>query len=266
MSRSTSRRPSGAMVVACLALVMSLGGTAIASGLISGSSIKKRSIAGNRMKNNTLTGKQIKESKLGKVPRATLADTATTAKSALTAASATNATNATEAAHAASASTATTATNATNAGHASSVDGVLIFPTKRVTADADLASSNKIDLGTRGPFHFYARCFLISGATQAVEYIEVPAGVNATFGTEGQDSLDSLTSATPEANRELNYESASADSIGDNATDSDFRAASTDTAITGNIGLAMAKTGNPSTGDGPFLPGNSCIFGGVVFG
>jgi hypothetical protein len=40
----------------------------------------------------------------------------------------------------------------------------------------------------------------------------------------------------------------------------------TDVAITGNIGLAMAKNGTPATGDGPFLPGDSCIFGGVVFG
>jgi len=94
----------------------------------------------------------------------------------------------------------------------------------------------------------------------------VPDGVNATFGTEGGDSADSLTSATPEASRELNTETASTNSINDNGTDSDFRAASTDTAITGNIGLAMAKNGNPATGDGPFLPGNSCIFTGVVFG
>lgn len=50
MSRLTSYRPSGAMIVACVALVMSLGGTAIASGLISGSSIKKHSIAGNQLK------------------------------------------------------------------------------------------------------------------------------------------------------------------------------------------------------------------------
>ena len=36
--------------------------------------------------------------------------------------------------------------------------------------------------------------------------------------------------------------------------------------MTGVIGLSMAKNGTVPTGDGPFLAGNSCIFGGVVFG
>jgi hypothetical protein len=250
------------MIVACLALVMSLGGTAIASGLISGSSIKKHSISGNRLKNNTLTGTQIRESKLGKVPKAARADKATTATTA------TNATNAEHATSATSATTATSATNATNASHASSVDGVLIFPTKRVDAAADLASSTKIDLGTRGPFHFYARCYDTGGgtSTRAAEFIEVPDGVNATFGTEGDDSQPSLTSATAETDRELNGETASANSIGDNGTDADFRAASGDTAITGVVGMALAKNGTPATGNGPFGANDSCIFGGVVFG
>jgi hypothetical protein len=227
-----SRRPSPAMIVALLALFVAMGGSVYAANKFSGKLIKKGSEPGNRIKKDTITGKQVKESKLGKVPRAALADTAT---------------------------------NAAHATDASTVNGVQIFPTKRVTADPDLASSQRIDLGSRGPFNFYARCFLLAGATQAVEYIEVTSG-NAAFGTEGQDTAASLTSSTPEAQRELNYASAAANTINANGTDSDFRAASTDTAITGNVGLAMAKTGSPATGDGPFLSGNSCIFGGVIFG
>jgi hypothetical protein len=90
-----SLRPSPAFVIATLALVVALGGTAYATTKISGSQIKKHSIPGNRMKNNTLTGTQIRESKLGKVPNAKHADSATKA---------TNATNATNAGHAGSAS------------------------------------------------------------------------------------------------------------------------------------------------------------------
>lgn len=52
------------MAVALLALVVAMGGTAVAGNLINGGDIKK----------NTVTGKQVKESSLGKVPKATKAD------------------------------------------------------------------------------------------------------------------------------------------------------------------------------------------------
>jgi hypothetical protein len=199
---------------------------------------------------------------------ATTAESANAAKSADHATSADSANTATNADHATtadSANTANSAGTATTADTASTVDGLLIFPTKRVNAATDLVSSQKIELGSRGPFNFYARCYDEVGVTHAVEYIEVTSG-NATFGTEGADSLESLTPNTPENEREINSESSSANEIGDNGTDSDFRAASTDVAITGNIGLAMTKNGSPAHGDGPFLPGDSCIFGGAVFG
>jgi hypothetical protein len=48
--------------------------------LINGKSIVKDSIPGNRLENNTVTGKQIKESTLGRVPKATAAKTATEAR------------------------------------------------------------------------------------------------------------------------------------------------------------------------------------------
>jgi hypothetical protein len=75
-----TRRPSPSMIVALIALVMSLGGSAYAAHqlLISGRQIKRGTVTGDRLKNDTLTGKQIKESRLGRVPRAALADRATT--------------------------------------------------------------------------------------------------------------------------------------------------------------------------------------------
>lgn len=239
-------------VVALLALFVALGGSAYAATRLPKNSVgskqlKKNAITTAKIKKAAVTGAKINLKTLGVVPSATNADHATSADSANTAKSA------------GSANTANSATNA------STVNGLLIFPTERVNAAADLASSQKIELGSRGPFNFYARCYLEAGRTEAVEYIEVTSG-NATFGTEGGDSLESLTPSTPEDERELNSESASLNSINDNDTDSDFRAASADTAITGNIGLAMAKNGTPATGDGPFLPGDSCIFAGAVFG
>jgi hypothetical protein len=59
------------MVLAIIALVAALAGTGYAaSGAISGKQIKKRSEPGNRFKKNTITGKEVKEKKLGQVPKA----------------------------------------------------------------------------------------------------------------------------------------------------------------------------------------------------
>lgn len=64
------RRPSPAMVVALVALVAALGGTAYAAGQINGNSIQKQSIGGGKLKHQTLTGYQINTNKLGIVPSA----------------------------------------------------------------------------------------------------------------------------------------------------------------------------------------------------
>lgn len=81
MSRPSRRRgPSPALVVAVIALVAALTGTAVAAKhLISGSSIKKHSIPGNRLANHSITSTQVNKSKLGTVPHATVADTAANA-------------------------------------------------------------------------------------------------------------------------------------------------------------------------------------------
>jgi hypothetical protein len=101
--------PTPSMLVALLALVLAVGGSAFAAGVaINGNLLKKGSVAGDRLKNDTLTGTQIKESKLGKVPSAASADRAGTANSAT---------------HALTAGSAATAGSATSAGHATTADG-----------------------------------------------------------------------------------------------------------------------------------------------
>src|ERR1700753_3690617 len=62
------RRPSPAMIVALIALVVALGGTAYAAGQINGNSIQKQSIGGGKLKKKTLTGYQVNVDKLGTVP------------------------------------------------------------------------------------------------------------------------------------------------------------------------------------------------------
>ena len=64
------KRPSPAMVVALIALVVALGGTAYAAGSINGNAIQKQSIGAGKIKHKTLTGYQINTNKLGVVPSA----------------------------------------------------------------------------------------------------------------------------------------------------------------------------------------------------
>ncbi len=63
-------RPSPAMVVAMIALIVALAGTAYAAQSINGGAIKKQTIGGGKLKKKTLTGFQINTNKLGVVPAA----------------------------------------------------------------------------------------------------------------------------------------------------------------------------------------------------
>ena len=70
MKELKSRRPSAAMVVAIVALVVALAGTAYAAQTINGGAIKKQTIGAGKLKHKTLTGYQINTNKLGVVPAA----------------------------------------------------------------------------------------------------------------------------------------------------------------------------------------------------
>src|SRR5215207_1123097 len=68
MRDTGTRRPSPAMVVAVIALITALAGTAYAAQTINGGAIKKQTIGGSKLKKKTLTGFQINTNKLGVVP------------------------------------------------------------------------------------------------------------------------------------------------------------------------------------------------------
>lgn len=73
MRKLRGRMPSPAMVVAVVALVVALAGTAYAAQTINGGAIKKQTIGGGKLKHKTLTGYQINTNKLGVVPSASRA-------------------------------------------------------------------------------------------------------------------------------------------------------------------------------------------------
>jgi hypothetical protein len=98
MTPTGLHRPSPAMVVATIALIVALGGTAVARTvrhLVSGDTvIQKGSLSGNRLRAHTITARQIRFSKLGAVPKARTANRARFATNATHATSATLAANA----------------------------------------------------------------------------------------------------------------------------------------------------------------------------
>jgi hypothetical protein len=108
-------RPTPATIVAMLALVAALAGSAYAAGRIDGRTLKVKSLPGNRLKLRSvpanrlkpgaipaavsvpITGSQIDERSLGQVPSAGYADVAGFAQNAIDAETAVNAVNAVDA-------------------------------------------------------------------------------------------------------------------------------------------------------------------------
>ncbi len=114
MQRSR-RRPSPALVIACLALFVALGGTVLAATKIDGRTIKVRSLPGNRLEVGSVPGNRLRPgtisgsrlaprsvkgeavdaATLGEVPSAAHAESAVTARHAETAVAAEHAADAT---------------------------------------------------------------------------------------------------------------------------------------------------------------------------
>jgi len=133
-------RPSPALVVSTIALIVAMGGTSYAAfslpnnsvgtkqlknGAVTGSKIKNGAVNGSKIANNTITGNKIQLSTLGTVPSANHANSANSAINSLNAFNSTNATHATSATSAGSATNATNANNATLAASANALNGVV---------------------------------------------------------------------------------------------------------------------------------------------
>ena len=143
------KRPSGDTALALIALFIALGGTGYAAATIGSGQIKNNSIRGKDVRNSNLTGKDVKrnsltgsdiaESRLGKVRRATRADTA---------------------------GNATVANALTNAGASA------FFPASKVTATGVVkmqkagtspATSPARVLLSKGPFKVTSQCYDTGG-------------------------------------------------------------------------------------------------------
>jgi hypothetical protein len=85
MRKALKKRPSPAMIVAVLALVLATAGTSFAAVKIRSGQIADGTIRARDVHKNTLTGEQIRENKLGTVPSAEQARSAEVATTATTA-------------------------------------------------------------------------------------------------------------------------------------------------------------------------------------
>ena len=65
-----------ANVMSTLAVFIALGGSSYAAVTLSGSKLKHRSVPGAKLKRNSITNLEVRESRLGRVPRAASADLA----------------------------------------------------------------------------------------------------------------------------------------------------------------------------------------------
>jgi hypothetical protein len=98
MKQLSRLRPTPAMVVACIALTVALGGTSVAAinalprnsvgakqlkkNAVTNPKIKANAVTGAKVANNSITGADVNEASLGAVPSATSATNATNAASA----------------------------------------------------------------------------------------------------------------------------------------------------------------------------------------
>jgi len=154
MSKTSSRRPSPALVVAILALIVAMAGSAYAATQLPKNSVgtkqlKKDAVTGAKVKNGSLTGSDIDLAGLGTVPSANNAERANVADKAIVAETVNKAKSAESADHATTAGHATSADSAGDADHA-------------VTADsASFASS----IPPAGPIH-------VVGATGEPQFLD----------------------------------------------------------------------------------------------
>jgi hypothetical protein len=241
LHRLHSLRPSPAMVVALIALFLSLGGVSygVATGFIDSRELKNNTVSTKDLKNNdirsgdvrsnTLTGSDINESRLGKVPSATSADSATSATSA------------------------TNATTATSAGNASTVNG---FTVRRIDYRAPNATTGTTILDLKG-LTITADC--TGSVPDNVDVTGPPGSDISIWGYDGDDATNPLTGALDIEN----YAGGTLQNIEDTVGDTSANSVGVQLTYHRNNGdVVTAQFNMDATG----VPATQCVIGGTAVG
>ncbi len=242
-------RPSPAMLVACLALIVAVGGGTLAVAKkgggkkINGAKLKKRSVPAGKLKKHTITGNEVNLNKLGKVPSAKAADTA---------------------------GSATSATSATSAGVAGSLATLSPQTHTKLTSsgsgpnyDAAREAAAAVTVYEDSHFRLYAKCFTDTGESRVYGVLLIASKQNGAIFDASSDELAGdpkyLDVATPEEEREIDDEYSEEDEAAINEADQFGATAADGFSLLGNHQIAT-KRGTIGGGDGLYGPGEVCLF------
>ncbi len=224
-------RPSPAVLIACLALFVALGGPSYAAKQITGNQIKNNSVTGKDIKNNSLTGKDVKNKSIaaGDLKPGLLTAVAAPTKRVVATA------------------------------------GVDSDTARAAAPQIQLFSAGPLSVygkcwhdTTSNTTHYYT--YIKSSTTGSI----FDSRSDDLLG--GTDVGDFLNPSTDEEDAELEGTSVSANSSSSDTEDeSDFMAFAADgTSLRGWTGGAV-KNGTIAAGNGPFGAGNVCLFNGGFF-
>lgn len=255
------RRPSPAMLVACVALVFAMAGTTwavtslptnsvgtaqlrtsavtntkLAPASVGNEKLRSNSVTDDKVAPNAITGSDVKDGWLKGIDLKT---------------------NTLTGAQISESKLGTVPT----ASRANAVTGLTFLKSAHLSEGSDEAGAPMTVLGTRGDLTIYGKCFKDTDgtSTDARIYFSVAAGHTAVYNT---GAAGYVTSTTPEPQRVLQTAKATTGTVDGGGTSAIFRATTGTTTISGLIGDVFAKNGTVTGGDGPFGPGNSCILGG----
>lgn len=252
-------KPSPSMGVALLALAIALSGTAYAASKIGTNQIKNNAVTTAKIKNKAVTTPKVRNNAV---------TTAKVKNNAVTTAKIKN--NAVTSAKIPdnAVGTAKIADLAVTDAKLESFDSIGTPLVRMAATDgpdeaAARAAAPRQDLFTKGPFNIYAKCFRDTG-TNSVRgeiFVETTQPFSIMEGSDSKDggplATDFLNPDTLEADRQLDTESTALNTA--NYNESENMAAAPDgTAIMAYTAIGV-KNG-ALAGDGPYGPGNACIF------
>jgi len=236
--------PSPSMGVALLALAIALGGTAYAANKIGSNQIKKNAITSAKIKKKAVTSAKIS-------PKAVT--TAKIAKQGVT--------------------TGKIAPDAVNSSKISDYgtigNGTAIQATDGPNVDAARDAAPPTRLYENGPLTIYAKCFRDTVADELRGEMYVSTTQDFSI-MEGDDDLsggplatDYLNAGTPEVDRQLDTQSVTG--AGTSYLETEGMMAAPDGPAVSMVTGIGVKNG-PVLANGPYGPGNACIFQGGAFG
>ena len=195
--------------------------------------IKKGAITGAKVKNDSLTGTQINEATLGTVPSSNIANSLVNmSQFKLTRAN----------------SSASAATEAEAA-----------------------AGASQVVLYSDSHFTVYGKCFVDNSGPDLNAVVYIAAKQDGSIFDSNEDELSGdpvdgyLNVGTPEDQREVLDDQAAANNTAiQYEGDTEFGATASDGYTIQGVNQVALKFGNPGFGDGPYGPGDVCLFSGYV--